>query len=103
MITGPDIGALIIPQRPNQPPGQRQQRRRIQYGVVYNNFIAFQYAGQDLAAQRKAVCAVQMAAVLLFYIGDYLCSLIIDGGEPGMYTQGEAIHLDGNNSEPILQ
>ena len=103
MITGPDIGALVVAKRPNQPPGQRQQRRRIQDGVVDDNFVTLQYAGQDLSPKRKAIGTVQMAAESFFGISNHLHRLFVDGGESRMNAQRETIHLGGNDPELVLQ
>ena len=51
MIAGPNIEALVIPERVHAPSGQRKQGRRVQDGVVNDNLIAFQHARQNLATQ----------------------------------------------------
>ena len=51
MVAGPDIGALVVAERADEPFRERKQRCRVQDGVVDGDLVPFQHAGKDLAAE----------------------------------------------------
>ena len=103
MVAGPDVGALVVAQWAHEPFRERQQGRRIHYGVVDGNLVAFHDAGEDLPAEGQAVGAVQAAAVLLFHMGNDLRRLVVDGGETREGSEGETIDLGGDDAELVFQ
>ena len=103
MIAGPYIDALVITKWSFEPFGEGQQRRRIHDSMVYNDFITLKYTGEYLASKRKSVSTVQMFTKLIFHIIDNLSGLIINGSEPGIFTDCKPINLDGNYMIFVLQ
>ena len=103
MVAGPDVGALVVAQWAHEPFRERQQGRRIHYGVVDGDLVAFQHTGENLSAEGQAVGAVQVATVLLFHMGNDLRRLVVDGGETREGSEGETIDLCGDDAETVLQ
>ena len=103
MVTGPDVRALVVAQRSHQPSGQGQQGSGVQDGMVNRDLVTLQDAGQNLAAEGKAIGAVQFPAPLLLDIGDELGCLVVNRGEGGLYAQREPVHLHGDDAEAVFQ
>lgn len=103
VVTSPYVRALIVSERAFQPPGKRQQGGRIQDGMVDDDFVPLQHAGEDLSPQGQAIGTVQAASPALLDIRNHLRSLVVDGGEPRKGSQRKAIDLHGDDTEPLLQ
>ena len=102
-VAGPHVECLIVAQRPNQPARQRQQWCRIKDGVINSYLVALQHTRQYFSTQRQSVGAIQMTIVVLLHVGNHLCSLVINGGEPCLFAQSETVHFNRDDSETVFQ
>ena len=103
MVAGPDVGALVIPQRVHAPLRQRQQRRGIQNRVPDGYLVPFQDAGKDFPAEREAVGDIQAAVQIPLDVSDNLSGLIVNRGKCRFLPKQEAVDPCCYDLIPVFQ